>query len=75
MDKAVLLGPAAVARAAARYATEPEEQWLLCQPRRVRASYVTEVLNAQDDPTAEEVWMLRQSDEVRESYIRQVLRA
>ena len=73
IDRAVLMGPRAVARAAARYATEAEERWLLCQPREVRASYVRQVLDARD-PNAEEIWMLRQPEPVRESYIREVLR-
>ncbi len=38
MNKAVLLSPTTVARAAARYARRPEERWLLRQPRDVRAS-------------------------------------
>ena len=46
LDKAVLLGPARVARAAARGAGRPEERWLLHQPRPVRASYVEQVLEA-----------------------------
>ena len=75
MDKAVLLGPAALARAAARAASKPEERWLLRQPRRVRASYVKKVLDAEDEPNAEEIWMLRQAKAVRESYIREVLRS
>ena len=74
MDKAVLLGPTALARAAALAARQPEERWLLRQPRRVRASYVTDVLEAADQPNAEEIWMLRQAKAVRESYIREVLR-
>jgi len=74
LDKAVLLGPARVARAAARGAGRPEERWLLHQPRPVRANYVRQVLEAEDEPNAEEVWMLRQSQAVRESYIRDVLR-
>ncbi len=74
-DKAVLLAPAALARAAALAASQPEERWLLRQPRRVRASYVTDVLEAEGDPNAEEIWMLRRSKAVRESYIREVLRA
>jgi len=40
----------------------------------VRASYVQQVLEAEDEPNAEEVWMLRQPQAVRESYIRDVLR-
>ena len=75
MDKAVLLGPTALARAAAMAASEPEERWLLRQPRRVRASYVKKVLDAEDEPNAEEIWMLRQAKAVRESYIREVLRS
>lgn len=74
LDRAVLLSPAAVARAAARAAGAVEESWLLRQPRAVRASYVREVLDA-DDPNAEEIWMLRQPRAVRESYITEVLSA
>ena len=74
IDKAVLLGPAALARAAATRATEPEERWLLRQPRSVRVSYVRKVLDNEEEPNAEEIWMLRQSKAVRESYIREVLR-
>ena len=73
MDKAVLLGPAALARAAAMRDCRPEERWLLRQPRSVRASYVKNVLDAEADPNAEEIWMLRQPKTVRESYIREVL--
>jgi len=73
MDKAVLLGPAGVARMAARRASEPEARWLLQQPRAVRASYVRGVLDAGDESNAQEIWMLRQLKAVRESYIREVL--
>ena len=75
MDKAVLLGPAPLARAAALAAKQPEERWLLRQPRPVRASYVKDVIEAPEDPHAEEIWMLRRAKAVRESYIRDVLRA
>lgn len=75
IDKAVLLGPNTLARAAAKTASAPEERWLLSQPRPVRASYVSEVLSAGDNPNAEEIWMLRQPKQVRESYIREVLTA
>ena len=74
MDKAALLAPAALARAAARGARRPEERWLLHQPRQVRTSYVQQVLEAADERNAEEVWMLRQPKAVRDSYIREVLR-
>jgi hypothetical protein len=75
MDKAVLLGPTPLARAAALAAKQADERWLLRQPRRVRATYVKGVLENPDDPHAEEIWMLRRSKAVRESYIREVLRA
>ncbi len=73
MDKAVLLGPAALARMAARRASEPEARWLLQQTRGVRASYVREILEAEGEANAQEIWMLRQLKAVRESYIRDVL--
>ena len=44
LQRQVLLGPGAVCRAAAGRASRPEEAWILRQPRRVRASYVHEVL-------------------------------
>jgi hypothetical protein len=75
MDKAVLLGPTPLARAAALAAKQADERWLLRQPRRVRATYVKDVLENPDDPHAQEIWMLRRSKAVRESYIREVLRA
>jgi hypothetical protein len=75
IDKAVLLGPAPVARAAAAGARRPEEGWLLRQPRAVRASYVRSVMGADNEAKAQEIWMLRQPAPVRESYIREVLRA
>ena len=75
MDKAVLLGPAALARMAARSASEPAARWLLQQPRGVRASYVRTVLDAEDEPNAQEIWMLRQPRGVCASYARTVLDA
>lgn len=74
LDRAMLLSPAPVARAAARAAGALEESWLLRQPRAVRASYVKDVLDS-DETNAEEIWMLRQAKAVRESYIDEVLRA
>ena len=47
---------------------------MLRQSRRVRESYVREVLDVgAEDPTLAEIWMLRQSDSVRESYCQEVL--
>jgi len=47
---------------------------MLRQPRRVRISYVREVMEpAGDEERLTEIWMLRQPDGVRESYIEHVL--
>ncbi len=73
IDKAALLSPTALAHAAALRAKKPEERWLLRQPRRVRASYVRKVLEAEDVPNAQEMWLLRQATAVMESYISEVL--
>ena len=74
VDKLLLLGPDAVARAAARYARAPDERWLLRQPHAVRASYVRTVLGPAPEHRADEIWMLSQADAVRHSYIDEVLR-
>jgi hypothetical protein len=73
LARRVLLGPDFVARAAAGRATKREEAWMLSQPRKVRSSYVREVLDRGDGSVHAEIWMLRQSNAVRESYIKQVL--
>jgi hypothetical protein len=72
-QRAVLLGPDAVARLAARAVAGAQERWMLCQPREVRRSYVAEVVDRPDDADAEERWMLLQSEDVRRSYVRDVL--
>ena len=71
LQKRVLLGPAAIRKAAQRNLA-PKERWMLGQPRNVRRSYVREVL---DGGGNEEAWMLLQPDDVRESYVRDVLEA
>jgi hypothetical protein len=49
---------------------------MLCQPRRVRRSFVAEVIDREaQDPHAQERWMLLQEDAVRQSYVRDVLGA
>ena len=72
-QRALLLAPDSVSRAAAARAVRPEERWLLCQPRAVRQSFARHVLRARDEEAAQQIWMLRQAAEVRESYIREVL--
>jgi hypothetical protein len=73
MARFVLRSPGFLRRAAASQAREPEERWMLQQPRAVRDSYVREVIDRGGDERLAEIWMLRQSDAVRESYIREVL--
>jgi hypothetical protein len=45
LERAPLLSPGPVARAAARMAQTPEKHWMLAQADDVRASYVREVLD------------------------------
>ncbi len=74
IERRVLLGPDLVCRAAASRASAPEERWMLVQSRRVRTSYVAEVLDRPGDPELlRQIWMMRQPKPVRESYVKEVL--
>lgn len=73
LQRSVLLAPAAIAKAAATQVREPEERWMLRQSRRVRVSYVKQVLDLGGQEHLAQIWLLRQKTEVRESYIRHVL--
>ena len=72
-ERSILTAPAAVARAAAYAADEPEQRWMLRQPREIRPSFAEEVFGRPDATARQEVWMLRQPKAVRESFIREVL--
>ena len=72
IERSVLLAPDPVARSAVLYTNDPQERWILAQPRAVRRSFV-EAVHGADDDRLREIWMLRQRDDVRESYIREVL--
>ena len=74
-ERRFLTAPDAVARAAARLAPEPEQRWMLCQPRKVRQSFAEHVFGRPDAELQQQIWMLRQTKEVRESYIADVLLA
>ena len=74
-ERRVLTAPDAVARAAARLAADPEQRWMLCQPRSVRQSFAAEVFGRPDAELRQQIWMLRQPTAVRESYIVDVLEA
>ena len=74
IERGVLLSPALVRRAATGRARNPEERWILGQPKAVRESYVREVFDKPGDPLVlQQIWMMRQPDAVRESYVREVL--
>lgn len=73
LARLVLRAPGFLRRAAASQADEPEQRWMLSQPKSVRQSYVREVLDKGGDERLAEIWMLRQSDSVRESYIAEIL--
>jgi hypothetical protein len=68
--KRVLLGPAALRRAAANQTRDERERWMLRQPTDVRRSFVREVL---EKGVNEVACMLLKSDEVRRSYVAEVL--
>jgi hypothetical protein len=72
-ERSILTAPGAVARTAARAAREPEQRWMLTQPRDVRRSFAEEVFGRPDAVERQESWMLRQPKRVRESFIREVL--
>jgi hypothetical protein len=73
LARQVLLGPAFVRKAAATRATDPVEAWMLRQEKRVRESYVRDVLERGGHDRLAEIWMLSQPDKVRKSYIADVL--
>jgi hypothetical protein len=73
LERTILLAPDAIARRAAALTDDPEQAWMLRQPRAVRASYAREALGRGE--VAEQAWMLRQPDAVRHSYVTEVLEA
>ena len=72
-ERSILTAPGPVARAASYAAREPEQRWMLTQPRELRRSYAEEVFGREDADLRQEVWMLRRPRRVRESFIEQVL--
>ena len=72
-ERSILTAPGAIARAASVAAREPEQRWMLTQPREVRRDFAEEVFGREDADLRQEVWMLRQQKAVRESFIENVL--
>jgi hypothetical protein len=73
LERWILSAPRSVARAAAGATPDPEERWMLRQPREVRMSYVREVLDRGGGAVHQQIWMLRQPDAVRLSFVAEVL--
>ena len=72
-ERSILTAPGPVARTAARAARDPEQRWMLMQPREVRRSFAEEVFGRPDSAERQEAWMLRQRKAVRESFVKEVL--
>ena len=72
-ERSILTSPGAIARAASVAAREPEQRWMLTQPREVRRDFAEQVFGREDADLRQEVWMLRQPKAVRESFIENVL--
>ena len=72
-ERQILLAPDVVARAAAPLAADREQQWMLRQPRDVRASFAEEVFGRPDEERLQEIWMLHQPLAVRRSFLDEVL--
>jgi hypothetical protein len=73
LERSVLLGPNAIARAAMNLVSDPAQRWMLGQPTAVRRSYVHDVLDRGNTSKEQTIWMLRQPDAVRASYVEAVL--
>jgi hypothetical protein len=73
LERAVLLSPDPLARAAAQTVDDPTQVWMLNQPWSVRVSFAREALNG--DEHDQMIWMLRQADEVRMSFLEDVVEA
>lgn len=72
-ERQILTAPDPIARAAAPMAPEPEQRWMLKQPRDLRRSFADEVFGRPDEEERQQLWMLRQPRAVRESFAREVL--
>ena len=73
LERSILMGPDWMARAAAGAVPDPQQRWMLRQPRHVRRSYAREVLGRPGEERLAEAWMLMQPDAVRLSYVDEVL--
>ena len=72
-ERSILTAPGPVARAASHAVREPQQRWMLTQPRELRRDFAEEVFGREDAELRQEVWMLRQPKALRESFIEHVL--
>ena len=72
-ERSILTAPGPLARAASHAVREPQQRWMLTQPREVRRDFAEQVFGRDDAELRQEVWMLRQPKALRESFIEQVL--
>ena len=72
-ERSILTAPGPVARAASHAVREPQQRWMLTQPREVRRDFAEQVFGRDDAELRQEVWMLRQPKALRESFIEHVL--
>jgi hypothetical protein len=72
-ERSILTAPGPVARAASVAKREPEQRWMLTQPREIRRSFAAEVFGREDADLRQEIWMLRQPKDIRESFVENVL--
>jgi hypothetical protein len=74
LDRQILTGPDMVARAAAAAIRDPEQRWMLRQPRAVRRAYAAAVYGRPDERERAMAWVLLSPEPVRRSYVAEVLR-
>jgi hypothetical protein len=72
-ERSILTAPGPLARAASHAVREPQQRWMLTQPREVRRDFAEQVFGREDAELRQEVWMLRQPKALRESFIEHVL--
>lgn len=72
-ERQILTSPDVVARAAAAFAPEPEQRWMLRQSRDLRCAFADEVLGKPDEERLAQAWMLQQPRALRLSFLDEVV--
>lgn len=74
-ERALLVGPDSLARAAATTRSDPQERWMLRLPRDLRVSFARTVVDPGGERVRQEHWLLQADEATRLSYVRHVLDA